>query len=181
MVFVVVSGLPGAGKSTVGEVVANQLQVPCLDKDDFLDRLLDCSSNPQRERSTLSRSADAMFIERARQTGGAVLVSFWQRPELSTRSGTPTEWLAELPDPIELWCQCPPEIAVHRFLNRRRHPGHGDEPRRSDQLLEQFESLDRLGPLGVGRLIRIDSSGPIDIDGLAERILHPGAGQRSVS
>lgn len=181
MVFVVVSGLPGAGKSTIGRAVAGQLQLPCLDKDDFLDRLLDSSSNTQMERSALSRNADAMFIESAKQADGAVLVSFWRRPELSTTSGTPTEWLAELSDPIELWCQCPPETAVRRFLTRRRHPGHGDEARRSDQLLEQFESLDRLGPLGVGRLVLVDSSGQLDIDELAERVLHPEAGGRGDS
>ena len=67
MVFVVVSGLPGAGKSTIGRVLADQLRVPCLDKDDFLDRLLENSSDPQKERATLSRSADASFIECARQ------------------------------------------------------------------------------------------------------------------
>ena len=175
MVFVVVSGLPGAGKSTIGRVLADQLQVPCLDKDDFLDRLLENSSDPQRERATLSRSADALFIERAKQAEGAVLVSFWRRPELSTTSGTPTDWLAELPDPVELWCQCPPATAVRRFVNRRRHRGHGDEARHSDQLLEQFESLERLGPIGVGRLVLIDSSGELTVDGLSDRIRDPEA------
>ncbi len=173
MVFVVVNGLPGAGKSTIGRVLADQLQVPCFDKDDFLDRLLENSSDPQSERSMLSRRADASFIEHARQAEEAVLVSFWRRPELSTTSGTPTEWLAELPDPIELWCQCPPEIAVRRFLNRRRHHGHGDEAKRSDQLLEQFKSLDRLGPLRAGRLVLFDNSEQLNVDGLSDRILHP--------
>ena len=70
MVFVVVSGLPGAGKSTIGRVLADQLQVPCLDKDDFLDRLLKNSSDPQRERATLSRSADALFAIEQRKAGG---------------------------------------------------------------------------------------------------------------
>jgi shikimate kinase / 3-dehydroquinate synthase len=41
MAFVVVTGLPGAGKTTVGRALAAALDVPFLDKDDFLDDLLD--------------------------------------------------------------------------------------------------------------------------------------------
>jgi len=88
-------------------------------------------------------------------------------------SGTPTEWLGELPDPIELWCRCDPEVAVRRFRSRRRHPGHGDDQRSSDELREQFATLADLGPLGVGRLVSVDSSYVVDVKQLAMRIRDP--------
>ncbi len=175
MPFVIVTGLPGAGKSTVGRALASELHLPFLDKDDFLDDLLDRSSDPKGERAVLSRLADLAFTEQAKQSPAAVLVSFWRRPELSTTSGTPTEWLGELPDPVELWCRCPPEVAVRRFLDRRRHHGHGDETRRSDELLVQFESLDRLGPLGVGRIVEIDTTSDTALPTLFEQIIDRGA------
>lgn len=174
MPFVIVTGLPGAGKSTVGRALAREIDLPFLDKDDFLDDLLDRSSDPKTERSVLSRRADLAFAEQAKNTPSAVLVSFWRRPEVSATSGTPTDWLAKLADPVELWCRCPPEIAARRFLGRRRHYGHGDETRHKDELMIQFESLDQLGPIGVGPIIEVDTTSYTDISKLAEQIVDRG-------
>ena len=113
MPFVVVTGLPGAGKTTVGRALAVELGVPLLDKDDILEDLLDRSSDPATQRPELSRAADAIFIEHAKLQPAAVLVSFWRRPELSTTSGTPTEWLDDLVD-------------VHRVANQILDPGHDE-------------------------------------------------------
>ncbi len=147
-----------------------------LDKDDFLDDLLKYSTDPRAERSTLSRTADEAFIEHAKHLQSGVLVSFWRRPELSDTSGTPTEWLEDLPDPIEVWCRCPLDVAVRRFLARRWHPGHGDGSRRVEHLREQFEALDRLGPLGFGRIVELDTSGEVDVARLAGHVLGPDVG-----
>ena len=176
MSFVIVTGLPGAGKSTVGAALARHLQLPMLDKDDFLDDLLKHSTDPRAERSTLSRTADEAFIESARRLQSGVLVSFWRRPELSDTSGTPTEWLEDLPNPVEVWCRCLPDVAVRRFLARRRHPGHGDDSRHVEELREQFQALDSLGPLGVGRIVELDTTEEVDIATLAGEILGPDVG-----
>jgi shikimate kinase len=39
--FVVLSGLPGSGKSTIGREIAAALSLPLIDKDDILARLFD--------------------------------------------------------------------------------------------------------------------------------------------
>lgn len=170
VVLVVVTGLPGAGKTTLGRSLATSLGLPFLDKDDILDDLLDLSRMPAERRSELSRQADVAFMERASLLPEAVLVSFWRRPELSTTSGTPTEWLAEWSEAIELWCRCEPAVAAHRFLTRRRHPGHGDDRRSRDDVRHQFELLDRLGPLGVGRLVSVDTMGEVVVDEVAVKV-----------
>ncbi len=150
--------------------MADQLGLSFLDKDDVLVDLLNRSADPQAERPHLSRRADVAFAEQAKQLPGAVLVSFWRRTELSATSGTPTDWLEGLPGLVELWCRCPPKIAVSRFLKRDRHPGHGDQMRTSAELLVQFEALERLGPLGIGRLIEVDTTTSIDVRRLAQQI-----------
>jgi gluconate kinase len=39
--FVVISGLPGSGKTTLGRGLASALQLPFIDKDDILNRLFE--------------------------------------------------------------------------------------------------------------------------------------------
>ena len=39
--FVVISGLPGSGKTTLGRRLASVLDLPLIDKDDILDRLFE--------------------------------------------------------------------------------------------------------------------------------------------
>ena len=39
--FIVVSGLPGSGKSTLGQQLATALGLPFLDKDTILERLFE--------------------------------------------------------------------------------------------------------------------------------------------
>jgi len=39
MSFLVFSGVPGSGKSTVARQIAPRVSLPLLDKDDFLDEL----------------------------------------------------------------------------------------------------------------------------------------------
>jgi AAA domain len=172
MAFVVVTGLPGAGKTTVGRALAALLDVPFLDKDDILDDLLDQSQWPLEQRSELSRRADVVFETQARlyADGEAVLVSFWRRPELSLSSGTPTEWIAGLADPVELWCRCDPDVAADRFRTRRRHPGHGDDLRSDEELVQQFEQLGRLGSIGVGRLVIVDTLNEVVIRDVVSKI-----------
>ena len=138
-------------------------------------------------RSMLSRQADEDMHVHADGSNGAVLVSFWRRDELSTSSGTPTRWLFELPNVVEVHCHCDPNTAVERFRSRRRHKGHGDETRSRDALIGQFDALATLGPLGVGTLVVVDTEIPVDAgsittaspSGLAHAITADRAGGRA--
>jgi shikimate kinase len=44
--LVVVSGLPGSGKTTLGRRLAQALNLPLIDKDDILDRLFETAREP---------------------------------------------------------------------------------------------------------------------------------------
>lgn len=51
--FVIISGVPGCGKSTVGRELAKHLNVPYFDKDDILESLfgeLECANEEMRHR-----------------------------------------------------------------------------------------------------------------------------------
>jgi len=170
--FVVVSGLPASGKSTLGASLARALGWPFLDKDDFLESLFEeheCPDAAARQR--LSRIADERLRREALRRTRAVLCSHWRRPESPARSGTPTDWLRR-PDLriLEIVCECPLEVAAARFRERTRHPGHHDGSRTDDALREQFDRLTAEYPLRLGVVLELDASRPIDAGAVAGRI-----------
>ena len=71
--FLVMSGLPGSGKTTLGRSLARALDLPLLDKDEILEGLFDSLGIGDAEwRSRLSRAADEVLCRLARESGGAV-------------------------------------------------------------------------------------------------------------
>jgi cytidylate kinase len=170
--FVVISGIPGCGKSTIGLALANRLDSPHLNKDDFLDSILDGIECPNEEtRHRLSRAADQAFERAARSCAMAVLDSFWRHPAADITSGTPSKWLvAPEIHAVEVFCNCPPELAATRFLGRLRHKGHLDPAWSHESLVAQSRELLRALPLGVGTLIEVDTTDSVDADLLARRV-----------
>jgi hypothetical protein len=161
--FVVISGIPGSGKSTVGERIATLLGLDVIDKDVILEASLPGGVVDPETRDRLSRQADHAMRTKVQVSRGAVLISHWRRPELSMASGTPTEWLTMLPDLVEVHCVCSPSTAARRFLDRERHRGHGDERHDPGDLLERFHALADLGPLGIGTTVTVDTEGDLDV------------------
>jgi len=172
--FVVLSGLPGSGKTSLGRSLSPALGLPLLDKDDVLEALFDSLGvTSTQDRSRLSRASDDVLEALARASCGAVLSSFWRRRSLSALSGTPTEWLRSLPQAqiVEVLCVCPPVMAAERYQGRRRHAGHLDELKAQPDLVEQFERLAAEGPLGLGPLVKIDTTTAVTAAEVAHAVL----------
>jgi hypothetical protein len=170
--FVVMSSLPGSGKTTLGRRLAHALCLSILDKDEILEALFDGLGTGDAEwRNRLSRSADVVFQRLADQTAGAVLTSFWRHPQVSGESGTPTGWLSSLSGKVvEAHCVCSPAIAAERFLARKRHDGHLDRDKRREEVVAGFVQLAALGPLGLGSMVTVDTGGAIDFDGVLRQL-----------
>jgi hypothetical protein len=157
--FVVVSGLPASGKSTLGRAIAGALGLPMLDKDEILEGLFESLGVGDAEwRARLSRLADEELCSQARQLAGAVITSWWKHPHSESISGTPVEWIRSLPGVVvELHCSCSPQVAAARFIGRRRHAGHLDGTCNAAALLAGFEQQASLGPLALGRVIHVNT------------------------
>jgi hypothetical protein len=162
--YVIVSGVPAAGKSTVGAGLASLSSLPLFDKDRFLEALFSSAGvEGAAERRSLSSRADRELESAVREAPRAIVVSWWRHPKSTVDSGTPTGWLRDLRGKlVEVYCDSLPETAAQRFLGRQRHPGHLDGRWSRTELLAQLTAAARLGPLNIAPLVRVDASEPLD-------------------
>jgi cytidylate kinase len=166
--LVVVTGLPASGKTTVGRIISEQMKIPLIDKDDILEALIDslgCEDRAQRHR--LSRASDEVLFKLAQSSAAAVLVNWWDQDTAPARLRGISSQL------IEVFCDCPLEIAARRFDTRDRHPGHLDGRRSPEEVRHSLETLraSYRGPLNLSaNTMQIDTTVPLDPIEVAARV-----------
>jgi len=165
--FVVVSGMPASGKTRLARELAARVGLPLVEKDQIKESLFD--------------SLGVGDVAWSQRLGGAVypLIFLFAhrllaagRPlvaEANFFRGDQERHFAELPPHriVQLHCHAPLDVLLERYRSRpERHAGHLDGIR-ADELVERYES-GRNGPLDLdGRLVRVDTTQPVDVDELA--------------
>ena len=165
--LVVVSGLAASGKTTMGTLLSERLTLPLIDKDAILESLFDSLGSPDSEaRTRLSRASDEVLYRLAEASHASILVNWWNHDSAPQR-------LRDIATSIvEVHCDCPVEVAAERFQARRRRPGHHDGDRSAEEVKDGITRLrdNYRGPLGVGELVRIDTSRPVDPEHATELV-----------
>ena len=156
--FVMVTGLPGSGKTSLSSPLAGALSLPWLSKDTIKEALWDALGPGDREWSTrLGRAAASALESLAHSSPGAVVDHF-------VHTDTAPVWSA-LPGVVEVRCACAPDIARSRYGDRRRHPCHFDHLKLADSYdwwIAEDASRPPLGPR-----LDVDTGAPVDIEWIA--------------
>lgn len=158
--FVLVGGWPGSGKTTLSRALAAELGVAYLAKDEVKEALMDALGAPGdvAESQRLGAAAVRAVLRVALGCPGAVIDSTWfPYAEPLVRA---------LPGPcVEIRCRVPVEVARQRYADRVRDPRHLDTQRTEAELWGE-----EVAPLGVGPLVTVDTTGPVDVPALAAEV-----------
>lgn len=157
--FVVVSGPPASGKSTLAPVLARQLALPLLAKDTIKDALMsvlsiaDVAASRQIGRGAVA----AMLAVAAESLVGAVIESNLYR-------SVAIEALGSLPGAVvEIFCRCEQTVADERYRARAgtRHAGHFDAVRTTAELWNDEVAEPVAGGWPV---LEVDTNRPVDVN-----------------
>lgn len=164
---VMVSGAPGAGKTTLALPLAEALALPLLSKDVIKERLADVlgqRAEPEVWTKALG-SASMELIWTLAALSPAVVLEANFRPKNPYERRMLRGLGGQL---VEVYCSCPPEEASRRYSARsvigNRHAIHTlrDLP---PALLAEYD-----GPVGLGPVIEVDTTAPVDITALAASV-----------
>jgi predicted kinase len=149
---VLVSGAPGAGKSTLANQLAPVLHLPLLSKDVIKESLWDSFDPPagSPEWSKRLGAAAMELIWRLAECAPGVVLEANFRPHSSYERSKLLSLNACI---VEVYCQCPASVAAERYANRASSPSHHPahvSPTIDRELLAEFDR-----PVGVGRLIAV--------------------------
>lgn len=171
-VAIIVNGMPASGKSTIGSALAEVLGCPFLSKDRIKEPLADIAGPmiPSRELGAIAMTT--MWQMAGAVENGVVLDAVWLplRDRAFLEAGLAS---AGSPRVVEVWCHVDAATARERLADRYdpgapvRHEVHGDL---ADIQAFWDEHGADAGPMGVGPVVRVDTTAPYDVGALVQEI-----------
>jgi gluconate kinase len=162
MQLIVVTGVPGAGKSTVAQLLAQELGLPLISLDRLKEAVYDAVAPVRVSAYGYRLAAEAAMASLLADVERGAVVDVWLDPTRHDRD----RLVAALPakaEAREVWCDVDPEVAVQRYRARHRHAMH----RREDeevfvQIRRTAAMLRERGPqsAGLGSVFRFETSAP---------------------
>lgn len=161
--LIIITGMPGSGKTTLAKSISTELSLPLIEKDSIKELLFDSLGWSDREWSKkLGKATYELmdyFIEQQLRNGNSVIVESNFKAEFDSMKFK--QWKDEFNcDITQLLCHAHRSILYDRFMiraiNGERHPGHADV-----DSLEEWKSY-FADPKNVPE--------PLDVDSRVKRI-----------
>jgi predicted kinase len=164
--LVLVTGPPGAGKSTIAPALAAGLDMPLVSKDAVKEAIHDGFGRRAltlEESQSLGAAAFEVMWAIARDASRIVLEANFHRG-----NGRQMHELRTLrARTVEVFCRCDPDIASARYRDRHRrgerHPVHVMETI-PPEVMRMFQ------PLQLGPVIEVDTTAAVDVDGVVTQL-----------
>ncbi|HYI25620.1 MAG TPA: AAA family ATPase [Thermomicrobiales bacterium] len=143
--LVIISGVPGTGKSTLAGLLRQHLGWPVFDRDRFKEAMFDASGiaidaltqGQSRELGSMAESAMIVAASEVIGAGHSCIVESFFRPEAS---GSGLGRLVSGSTARQVHCVTPAEVSIARYRTRfergGRHPVHLDHLEASDRQAE---------------------------------------------
>ena len=161
--LVYVSGAPGSGKTSLAVPLAAELGYALLTKDRIKETLHDAFGAPEPDLAwsrRLGAAAMELLWALAADTPAVVIEANF-RPYSECERAKLSGLTAQ---PVEVYCLCPPVLAVARYNARVTHPVHVV----TTLQLEAMAEYDR--PVGIGALVTVDTTVPVDVSAVAAAV-----------
>jgi predicted kinase len=156
--LVVVTGVPGAGKTSLATVLAGRLGCALVSLDEIKEELaLEAADTP---RDWLRYDAEAELVRRLVAFSGEAVVDIWIAPRRDTQrvTGLLEPWWDRI---VEVRCQVPATVAVERYVARERSWPH--LPPDDDTLARIRDAAEHPEALGAPRTVVVDTTRPVEI------------------
>ncbi|WP_083393025.1 AAA family ATPase [Curtobacterium sp. MMLR14_010] len=171
-VAIIVNGMPGSGKSTIGAALAEVLGCPFLSKDRVKEPLADIVGPMIDSRPLGGIAMDTVWAMAGAVENGVVVDAVWLRARDRSflEAGLAS---AGSPRAVEVWCHVDVETARERLADRYdpgspvRHEVHGDL---TDVLAFWDEHGADAGPTGLLPVVTVDTTKPYDVGALVQEI-----------
>jgi predicted kinase len=163
---IILSGYPASGKTTLGRALAERFGLALVAKDALLDVMYEAAGgkpgDPDLSLRT-GRAAWAAFWHLSRTCPRVVLDSNIQ-PDGEYEKAQ----IARIAGPIvEVHCRCPLDLARMRYAERAKL----GRPAQRATTLDEARGALYGRPLGLPRLVVVETSQPVDMEDAAARIL----------
>ncbi|MGA8248297.1 MAG: AAA family ATPase [Nocardioides sp.] len=169
--LVVVTGVPGAGKSALAAALAARLGMFPVSLDAIEEEL--AAGAPDTPRDWLRRDAEEEVVRRLEAVGGEAVLDIWVAPrrDVERVAALLRPWWHRL---VEVRCQVPADLAVTRERDRPHLPA-------DDATLDRIrDAAERPQSLGAPRTIVLDTSRPVALGDVVSAVRRETGTQRPV-